>query len=253
MSDIKEFTFEFNRTHLQDIIDALKDLSKIDPMIKMKLDKDDVLFYSKAGKDNNIHALKSFRFPIADFITADEYIVIDFILLNGPNFVKNLELFLPKATPIMCKLQFKEKDKIASMMYVTDGKLKFNFVTGDYRQIKDLSKGDIENKMNPDNANFNFTLTNEQFTEIKKLIGLNKAETISLRVKKGKLEFFDKRWSSHIADLPTVADETWAFTNKYLKSITPSDEIKIHMFDQFLLFKEDNISLMIGLELSELR
>ena len=253
MSDIKEFAFEFNRLNLESIIDALKDLSKIDPMIKMKLDKDEVLFYSKAGKDNTIHALKSFKFPVKDFITTDENIVIDFIMLNGPNFVKNLELFLPKNTPILGKLTYKEKDKIASMFYITDGKLKFNFVTGDYRQIKDITKGDIDNKMDPENANFNFTITNEQFTEIKKLIALNKSETISLRVKKGKLEFYDKRWSSHICDLPTVADESWSFTNKYLKSITPADEIKIHMFDQFLLFKEDNIALMIGLELSELK
>lgn len=253
MSDIKDFKFEFNRQHLESIIAALKDLSKIDPMIKMKMDKDDVLFYSKAGSDNTIHALKAFRFPVRDFITADDYIVMDFIMLNGPNFVKNLELFLTKDTEVMGKMTFKEKDKIASVFYITDGKLKFNFVTGDYRQIKDITKGDIENKMDPESANFTFTMSNEQFTEIKKIIALNKAETISLRVKKGKLEFFDKRWSSHICDLPTVDDETWSFTNKYLKSITPSDEIKIHMFDQFLLFKEDNIALMIGLELSELK
>jgi len=253
MGDNKEFIFEFNRQHIESIIEALKDLSKIDPMIKMKLDADDVLFYSKAGKDNNIHALKSFKFSTNDFIIADDIITIDFIILNGPNFVKNLELFISKDTPIMGKLLYKEKDKVAGMFYITNGKLKLSFVTGDYRQIKDLTKGDIENKMNPDAANFNFTLTNDQFTEIKKLITLNKAETISLRVKKGKLEFFDNRWSLYICDLSDVDDETWAFTNKYLKSITPSDEIKIHMFDQFLLFKEDNIALMIGLELSEIK
>lgn len=255
MSDIKEFVFTFNRTNLESIIDALKDLSKIDPMIKMKLDKDEVLFYSKAGVDSTIHALKSFQFPVRDFITVedDEYINIDFIFLNGPNFVKNIELFLAKDDEINGKLVFKEKDKIANMFYITDGKLKFNFITGDYRQIKDITKGDIENKMNPDNANFSFVIDNEQFTQIKKLTALNKAETISMRVKKGKLEFFDKRWSSHICDLPTVVDEVWAFNNKYLKSITPSDEIRIHMFDQFLLFKEENIALMIGLELSELK
>lgn len=253
MSDKKEFSFEFNSQHIETIIDTLKDLSKIDPMIKMKLDKDDVLFYSKAGKDNNVHALKSFKFPIADFIIADEYIAIDFIILNGPNFVKNLELLIGKDVNVMGKLTYEEKSKVANMFYITNGKLKLNFVTGDYRQIKDLTKGEIENKMNPDMANFNFTLTNEQFTEVKKLTALNKSETVSLRVKKGKLEFFDKRWSSHICDLPTVSDEIWTFSNKYLKSITPSDEIKIHMFDQFLLFKEDNVALMIGLELSELK
>jgi hypothetical protein len=251
---MNEYTFEFNRDHLTEIITALKDLTRIDQMIKMKLDDEHVLFYSKAGKDNNIHALKSFLYPVENFITADETITIDFIILNGTNFVKNLELLLSKPdTTIKGKFAYKDKDKIASMLYIADNKLKFNFVTGDYRQIKDISKLDIENKMNPDLANFDFSLTGEQFTEIKKLTALNKSETVSMRVKKGKLEFFDTRWSNHVFDLPTVDDETWSFANKYLKSITPSDEIVIHMFDQFLLFKEDNIALMIGLELTEIK
>lgn len=250
--EVQNFTFQFNRDNLKQIITALKELNVIDSMIKMKLDNEHVLFYSKAGTGNNIHALKSFIFPIEDFIIADEYINIDFIILNGGNFVKNLELFLTKETDIVGKLQFKPKDKIASMLHITDGKLKFNFVTGDYKQIKDISKLDIENKMNPDLANFSFELTNEDFKDIKKLIGLNKSEIVSIRVKKGRLEFFDTRWSINICDLPTVDDEAWSFSNKYIKSINGSNQINIHMFDQFLLFKEDNVALMIGLELSEL-
>lgn len=253
MSDLKEFSFEINRANLKEIVTVLKDLTRIDQMIKIKFDQDNVLFYSKAGPDNSIHAFKSFLYPIEDFIIADNYITIDFIVINGTNFVKNLELFLNKESDIIGKLQYKEKEKVASMLYITDGKLKLNFVTGDYRQIKDISKQDVENKMNPDYANFTFTMTSDDFTEVKKLTALNKAETISLRVKKGKLEFFDKRWSVHIVDLPTIDDEIWSFNNKYLKSINSSNEIQIHMFDQFLLFKEDNIALMIGLELSDLK
>lgn len=253
MSELKEFSFEFNRANLKEIVTVLKDLTRIDQMIKIKFDQDNVLFYSKAGKDNSIHAFKSFLYPIQDFIIADEYINIDFIIINGTNFVKNLELFINKDIDVKGKLQYKEKEKVASMMYITDGKLKLNFVTGDYRQIKDISKQDIENKMNPDYANFTFTMTGDDFTEIKKLSALNKAETISMRVKKEKLEFFDKRWSVYIQDLPNTEDETWSFNNKYLKSIAGSNEINIHMFDQFLLFKEENIALMIGLELSDLK
>lgn len=253
MSNLKDYIFEFNKTHLKEIILALKDLTRIDQMIKIKFDEENVLFYSKAGKDNSIHAFKSFLYPIEKFIIADTYINIDFIIINGTNFVKNLELFLNKDTDIKGKLQYKAQDKIASMLYITDGKIKLNFVTGDYRQIKDISKQDIEMKMNPDLANFSFVMNNDDFSEIKKLTALNKAETISLRVKKGKLEFFDKRWSIYIQDLPTIDDEIWSFNNKYLKSINGSDVINIHMFDQFLLFKENDIALMIGLELTNLK
>jgi len=255
MSDIKTFEFKFNKDNLKEIVEVLKDLSKIDQMIKIKFDTEHVLFYSKAGKDNVVSALKSFMFPIREFITNedDTYINIDFIILNGTNFVKNLELFLNKDTDIKGKLQYKAKDKVASMMYITDGKLKLNFVTGDYKQIKDITKGDIENKMNPDNANFCFNISKEQFTEIKKLSNLNKSEIVSIRAKSNKLEFFDTRWTSKVCDLMNVEDEIWSFGNKYLKSISASDEITIYMFDSFLLFKENNVALMIGLEMSSFK
>ncbi len=252
MSDILDFKFTFNKDNLKNIIDALKDLVKIDTMIKIKFDQEHVLFYAKAGKDNNIIAFKSFIFPIEDFIISDEYVTIDFIILNGGNFVKNLELFLSKDNAIQGKLQYKHKDKIASMFYITDGKLKINFITGDYRMIKDISKKEIEMKMDPDNAEFMFSLDKDQFNEIKKLSTLNKSETVSLKVKNKKLSFFDERWDNYISDVD-VEDTVWSFNNKYLKSINPSNEINIHMFDTFLLFKEDNISLMIGLELSDIK
>jgi hypothetical protein len=254
MSDIQKYKFTLNKDYLKEIIDALKDLNKIDAMIKIKIDTDDVLFYSKAGLHNNIHALKSFIFPIENFIINKdkEYLTKDFIILNAKVFLENLTIMLNRDQAITGLFQYKDKDKIISTLNLSDGALKFNFITGDYKQIKDISKLDIEQKMNPSLANFTFNLTKDQFNEIKKLTTLNKSEVASIRVKSGKLEFFDKRWSYHVADLPNVDDEEWGFNNKYLKSINVVDNIDIHMFDQFLLVKEDNIALMIGLELSAL-
>lgn len=255
--DIKDYKFIFNRANLETIVDTLKDLSKINPMIKMKMDDEFVLFYSRAGAkvstDSAIHAFKSFVFPITDFIIADEYRTLDFIILNGPNFVSNLEMYLDKTDDVAGKLTYKDKDKVASMLYMTDNKLSFNFVTGDYKQIKDISKGEIDTKMDPDNANYSFTMNKDQFAEVKKLTTKNKAETISIRIKKGKLEFFDKRWSLHICDVPTAADDTISFNNKYLKSIAAGADVIVHVFDQFLLVKDGNANLLIGIELSELK
>lgn len=250
---MKEFNFIFNKTNLKEIISNLKDLCKIDTMIKIKFDKEHVLFYSKAGTGNNILCFKSFIYDIEDFIIADEYINMDFIILNGVNFVKNLELFNDCKNDIKGKLAYRDGDRIASMFYISETKLKINFVTGDYKQIKDIPKTDIEQKMNPDYANFSFTITKEELNQIKKLSSQNKSETVSLRIINGVLEFFDTRWAIHVADLPLKDNEEWTFNNKYLKSINVTDNIEIHMFDQFLLFKENNIALMIGLELSEIK
>jgi hypothetical protein len=254
--DVKEYRFLFNRDNFKNILDSLKDLSKIHPMIKMKMDESHVLFYSRAGAksatDSAIHAFKSFVFPVEDFVIADEYKQLDFIFLNGPNFVHNAEMFLNRDSDVSGKFLYKEKDRVASMIYLSDGRLNFNYITGDYKQIKDISRTEIDTKMNPAYANFSIDMTNDQYMELKKLTTKNKSETLSVKIKNGRLEFFDNRWSLHICDV-VADDDILSFNNKYFKSINPSDIIRINFFDQFLLIKDNNINLLIGLELSEFK
>lgn len=248
------FTFTINKDYIKEVISALKDLASIDPMIKMKMDQEHVLFYSKSGTGTNIAALKSFIFPVQDFLMSDDdQINIDFIIINGKNFVDNLSLLVNDKSDIVCKLDYREKDKVASIFNLSNGKLKLNFITGDYKQIKDITKHEIENKLNPDLANFSFILDQEQFKDIKKLIRLNKSEIVSIRIKKNKLQFYDKRWTYDICDLTEdVDDETYSFSNKFLKTLDNKTDMVIYMFDQFLVVKDDNVALLIGLELSTL-
>lgn len=262
MSQLQEWKFKFNKDKYKEIMDCIIDLYKINPMIKCKMDSETVLFYSRAGTDDTIPAFKSFTYDIEDFIIADEYKTMDFIILNGSNFVKNALLLIKKDIDIEGKLLYNEKAKVASQIYLTNGKLNINFISGDYTQIKDITKQQIETRMDPANSNFSFTVTGEQFKEIKKLVTLNKSEVINLRAKKGKIQFYDKRWTLDIAkdltnkDGKIIEDEIWTFNNKYLKSISPDEEtgdVLINMFDQFLLIKEGNTHLLIGLELSDLK
>lgn len=257
----QEYNFTFNTSYFKEILDCITDLSKINPMIKIKLDNETALFYSRAGTDATIPAFKSFSFPISKFIiTEEEYLSLDFIILNGSNFVKNC-LLLEKSSNIEGKMIYNDKQKVASQLYITNGSIKFNFVSGDYTQIKDITKEQIETRMDPTLSNFSFTVTGEQFKDIKKLTTLNKSETISLRSKNSKLEFYDKRWSIKLGEIKNtdgdpIDDEIWTFNNKYLKSISADEEtgdITINMFDQFLLIKEGNTHLMIGLELTDFK
>lgn len=251
-TNLQSYEFEFVRKNFEEILKCIADLSRINPMIKIKMDEEDVLFYSRAGNDMTIPAFKSFLYPLDKFITTAEPKILDFIVLNGSNFVKNNLLFLDKDNAINGKLLHHNNAKVAAQMLLSNGKLNFNFISGDYTQIKDITKQQIEERMDPSLSNFSFTLDGDTFNEIKKLVNLNKSEVINIRVKNGKLEFYDKRWSLKVADV-TVDDDMWTFNNKYLKSIDPSEEIKINMFDQFLLIKDNNVNLMIGLELSSLK
>lgn len=254
-NNLNEWKFSFNIKNFSEIMSCINDLYKINPMIKCKLDSETALFYSRAGTNETIPAFKSFTYDIKDFITADEYLNLDFIVLNGSNFVKNCLLLDKKDVEIGGKFLYNDKAKVASQLYLSNGKLNLNFISGDYTQIKDITKEQIETRMDPSLCNFSFDVTGEQFKEIKKLVQLNKSEIINLRTKKGKIQFYDKRWSIDVGHAD-VDDEIWTFNNKYLKSISSDEEtgdIKIHMFDQFLLIKESNTHLLIGLELSDLK
>lgn len=242
---------EENDISLSSILMTIYELSKIDDMIKIKIDNTDVLFYSKSGSGNNIIAFKSFIYPIQEFIISDENIELDFIITNSRNFVENMKLLTSKDGDIVGQFTYTDKSKLANQLLVSNGKLKFNFITGDYRIIKDITKNEIEMKMDPTLCEYHFNIPKDEFEEIKKLTRLNKSETVNIKVKNNKLSFYDKNWSNYICDVDSQ-DGMWTFGNKYFKTITGISDITIYMFDQFLLFKEDNITFMIGLELSNL-
>lgn len=248
-----DFKFIFNRETLEDVARGLKDLAKIDTMIKIKIDHDNILFYSKAGTMHSIKAFKSFIYNYDDLIESDEKIVMDFIILNGKNFVDNLSLMLKKEGVVAGKLSYNEGAKCGNILHLSNGTMKFKFISGDYTQIKDISKNEIDLKMNPDNANFNFSIDKETFTDIKKLSKMNKSEIINFKTKKNKVSFFDKKWNVHVDEITDeeVDDNTYTFNNKYIQSINLADEIVVNVFDTFILIKDDFVTLLIGLELSD--
>lgn len=248
---MKTYKFIFNKEILKDVVTALKDLAKIDPMIKIKFDEEHILFYSKSGTMHSIKAFKSFMFNTDELIISKETINIDFIILNGKNFVDNLSIMLSKDNDVACKISYNEGSKNANMMEISNGSMKFKFVSGDYTQIKDISKLEIATKMNPDLSNFDFTINKEIFTDIKKLSKLNKSEIINFKVKNNTVYFFDKKWQLQI-DTVDYEDGIYTFNNKYIQSINMAEEIKINVFEHFILIKDGFVTLLIGLELSEL-
>jgi len=249
---IEKWQFNINRTKFAEILKAVQDLNKISPMVKIKMDESDVLFYARAGNDVTIPAFKSFQYSIQDWAQTEEVIKMDFIILNAVNWVKNCQLLLNSDTDIICQLQYHSGSRVAQTMYISNGKLTLNFVSGDYTQIKDITKEQIAERMDPSLCNFSFNMTGDQFAEIKKLSALNKSDTISLRCKNGQLQFYDKRWQVTI-EKTGEPDDSWTFANKYLKSIESEDQITINMFDHFLLIKERNTNLLIGLELNNIK
>lgn len=252
---MENFKFIFKQDKIKELVSALKDLYKIDTLIKMKIDSDNVLFYSRKGKGLNILAFKSVIYKTEDIIETDEEVPnLDFIILNGKNLVDNMTIMTAGDKTVAGKLEYNTGSKIANVFHITDKKIKLKFITGDYRQINDITKEEIENRMNPDLSEFNFSVKKDDFNELKKLTRLNKSEIINLKSKNNKLSFYDKNWSMLVDKLEddVIEDEVWTFDNSHFRTIKAEEDLHLYMFDTFILFKENNVTLLIGLELSTL-
>lgn len=252
---MQNFKFIFNNDKLKELVTALKDLYKIDSLIKMKMDNENVLFYTKKGKGQNILAFKSVIYNTNELIeTEDDVPDLDFILLNGKNFVDNMSIMLLGDKTVAGKLEYNDGSKIANIFHITDKKLKLKFITGDYRQIKDITKEEIEQRMDPNLAEFDFKVDKVDFNELKKLTRLNKSEIINLKNKNNILSFYDKNWSMKVDELDSssIDDAVWTFDNSHFRTISAEEDLYLYMFDTFILFKENNVTLLIGLELSTL-
>lgn len=251
---MEKINFIFKNDKLKELTRCLKDLYAINSLIKMKVDNEDILFYTKKGKGQNILAFKSFLFKTEDLIEVNQELPnLDFIIHNGKNFYDNLSIMTMGDKTVAGKFEFNEGSKIINIFHISDGKLKFKFITGNYRDIKDISKTEIENRMDPSLALFDFKVNKEDFNELKRIIRLNKSEIINLKSKNNKLSFYDNNWTMDVDTInQDIDDEKWTFDNSHFRSISPEEDLYLYMFDTFILFKENNITLLIGLELSAL-
>jgi len=251
---MQKFNFIFKNDKLKELKNSLKDLYKINSLIKMKIDEENILFYTKKGKGQNILAFKSFLFKTEDLIESTTDIpTLDFIIINGKNFYDNLSVIVKDDKSVAGKLEYNDGSKICNIFHISDGKIKLKYITGDYRQIKDITKEEIETRIDPELAESNFKVEHTDFNKLKKLIRLNKSEIINLKSKNNKLSFYDSNWSMQVDELSDdIEDDVWTFDNSHFRTISAEDDIELALFDTFILFKENNVTLLIGLELSTL-
>lgn len=253
MNNIETLEFEIKPEMLKQFQSDLDNLVKVDNVLKIKISADRIMMYAKAGEKRAIHAFKSYIYDRDELIVNcnDDEIEMDFIIINTTNFAKSLKVITAKKEFVKLKIEKFEKEKVGNRLYISDGgKINLNFLGGGYLEIRDFTFEEIENQMDPDLADFQFTLDKEDFAEIKKLALLNKNEVVNFRVNDGNIEFFDTRWTIKVGEAKDYEDTEWMFNVKYFKTINSMDNLNFYVFNQFLLIKENNEVYMIALEMS---
>jgi hypothetical protein len=245
--------FKINSDKMSDFISKLDDLTKIEDTIKLKIDSNNILVYSILG-GNVMLAFKNYLLKTSDYFMFDEFdFTIDVIIANSKKFVKNLN-FLLQSENVTMEFSYKESPDDDSIMnarsiQVVGGKLKVNWLSGERYEMRDINKDVLKQKLDIKNRKWSFRLSNQEFTDVKKLSSINSDKIININVNSGKVTLSETAaWELEVDEIED-RNANLIFNKRFLNCIdTDVEYVEFSMFDTFILIKDDYTNLMLSYE-----
>lgn len=251
----QKISLKFVQSNFTDLLTKLKDLTGIEDVIKIKFDKDNMILYSVLQNEQQVSAMKTYVVNTQDYIqgfTTDE--TIDFVITSAPKFVKNIQFFNTDKD-IKLDLIYKPVPEEDNLMHVrsaqlSNGKLKISVIGGEQYKVRQITKSFIETRLNPKNSKWSFKVSNEDFSDIKKLSNINSEDRIiNITVQDGKVTFNEtSKWELEV-DIIQSKNQHLMFGKKYLSNINCEDDtITFNIFETFILVREKDSNLMLSFE-----
>lgn len=262
MSKINELSFIINKNSLSQLIDVLKDLSKLNDRVLMKIDKDNVLIYSLVGDGNNVNAFKNFIFKTDELFykIGDFDVTINYIIRSAKQMFRILQIVSTYDQDINATIYY---DTISDGVYSdrinikVGNKLRHNFYGDDPSKMNTrITVDSIKKIAKIENSLFSFDMHDDDFDKIKKLSSPDEVINIfylSVREEDGKnyVNVGEGTWDITVAETEYKKPITLAFTKKYFKTINMVNGIaKIHVFDTMVLVITENSNLLISIEVT---
>lgn len=250
-----KLSLKFNKNNFTDFVTKLQDLTNIEDVIKLKIDKEQILMYSMLGNESAVLALKSYLVDTKDYLeNFEKEEVFDFIITSATKFVKNLKLF-NSDLPIKFDIIYKPLPDDDSTMHIRSsqiscGKLKISCVGGEEFKVRDIGKTQLESRLNPKNSKWEFQVSQSDFADVRKLCGINNESVIlNINVIDGVVTMNENsKWDLEVDTIPS-RNTNIIFGKKYLSNIPVNNKfIKFSVFETFILVKDENSNLMISFE-----
>ena len=246
--------FKINPSSFNDFIEKLDDLTKIDDTIKLKIDNDHILMYATLG-GNVMLAFKNYLVTTRDYLEYKDDLenLYDIIIPNAKKFVKNLN-FIKESDKITFELTYKESQDDPSVMsarsiQIVGGKLKVNWMSGEKFEMRDINKSILDQKLNLRNRKWSFKLEKSEFSDVKKLSGINSDKIISILVTEGKVVLSETAaWELEVGEIDN-RNASLILNKRFLSCIDANKEIiEFSMFESFILIKDGDTNLMLSYE-----
>jgi hypothetical protein len=250
-----KLSLKFNRNNFTDFLTKLQDLTNIADVIKLKIDKDQILMYSMLSNDVAVLALKSYLVSTTDYIeNFDQEEIFDFVITSATKFVKNL-MFFNSDSPIKMDIIFKPLPDDEMTMHIrsaqiSSGKLKISCIGGEEFKVRDIGKTQLEARLNPKNCKWDFKVSQSDFADVRKLCNINKESVIlNINVIDGVVTMNEtSKWELEIDTIPS-RNTNIVFGKKYLSNINTENKIiQFYVFETFILVKDNNSNLMLSFE-----
>jgi hypothetical protein len=250
-----KISLKFNKSNFSDFVSKLKDLTGIEDIIKIRFDKEDMLLYSVLSNQQQVAALKTYMVPTNEYIdNFSNEETFDFIITSASKFVKNIQFFNTE-NQIKFDMIYKPLPEDNNLMHIrsaqlSNGKLKISCIGGEQFKIREVNKNFIDVKLNPKNCRWSFKVSNQDFSDIKKLSSINSEEkTLNINIQDGKVTFNEvAKWELEV-DAVKSSNQHLIFGKKYLSNINCDDEfVNFNIFDTFILVKDKDSNLMLSFE-----
>lgn len=248
--------FKIKSEKLSDFIDKISDLTKISDTIKLKIDNKNILMYSMLG-GSVLLAFKSYLVDTSDYFEIDEIdYTLDLVIPSSGKFVKNLA-FVKESEKITMDVSFKvspddEMVMNARSLQIVAGKLKVNWMGGEQYELRDITKEQLDQRLNLKNRKWSFSISKSEFSDIKKLSSINSERIISINITDGVVTLSETgAWELEVDKIDDSRSTNLILNKKFLSSIDENvDKIEFNIFDNFMLLKGINTNLMLSFEQS---
>lgn len=259
---LPSITFVQNKSQLSDLLSKIKELVKLNDKIVFKLNEKELLIYSCITKGKQIVAFKNFVYQTNVILTLKESLEKEVVMIikDVKKFIANLANYEDYDSDISFEMTYSEISgtNFSDMMKVSNGKLKLSLSAGDPVGIDVGMTIDLINKFcDIKKSIFNFDIDVDTFNKIKKMGTINitakkstnpaDIDPLTLSVNKNKLSIGDIKWNLDLCDIDRE-DESFSFPKKYFNTITMKENVKIYVFDTFLMIKSEGSDLLITME-----
>lgn len=246
--------FKLNSSSIALFIDKLDDLSKIHDTIKLKIDSEYILMYSMLG-GSVLLAFKSFLINTTDLLDRNDFeYKIDLIIPNSKKFVKNLQ-FLREIDNVSLDIQYKESPDdenlyLARSLQIVSGKFKVNWLGGESYDVRDIDRVMLEQRLDLKHKKWSFKIGSIDFNDIKKLSNINSERILNISIQDGTVTVSEKSaWELEIDKVEDDRNSNLILNKRFLNCINERSEgVYIHIFDTFMLIKDENSNLMLSFE-----